>query len=44
MVEAKDKKAVTYENSKAGFGSLRMVKGVDCLIYISDTDMEDGHR
>jgi len=37
-------KAVTYENSTAGFGSLRIVKGVDHLIYISDTDMEEGHR
>jgi len=44
MVEAKDENAVTYENSKAGFASLRIVKGVDCLIYISDTDMEEGHQ
>jgi len=33
MVEAKNDKAVTYENSEAGFGSLRIVKGVDRLIY-----------
>jgi hypothetical protein len=37
-------KAVTCENSETGFGSLRIVKGVDRLIYISDTDMEQGHR
>jgi len=37
-------KAVTYENSEIDFGSLRIVKGVDHLIYISDTDMEEGHR
>jgi len=35
-------KAVTYENSETGFGSLTIVKGVDCLIYISDTDMQEG--
>jgi len=29
MVEAKDEKAVPYENSKTGIGSLRIVKGVD---------------
>jgi len=33
MVEVKDVEAVTYENSEAGFGSLWIVKGVDCLIY-----------
>jgi hypothetical protein len=37
-------KAVTYENSETGLGSLRVVKGVDRLIYISDTNMEEGHR
>jgi len=37
-------KAVTYENSKTGFGSLRIVKGVDRLIYISDSDMQKGQR
>jgi len=44
MVEGKDDEAVTYVNSKTGFGSLRIVKGVDRLIYISDTDMEEGYR
>jgi len=44
MVEANDDEAVTYVNSEMGFGSLRIVKAVDCLIYISDTDMEKGHR
>jgi len=34
MVEEKDDEAVTYENSKAGFGSRRIVKSVACLIYI----------
>jgi hypothetical protein len=36
--------AVTYENSEIGFGSLRTVKAVDHVIYISDTDMVEGHR
>ena len=44
MVEGKDAKAVMYVNSDRGFGSLRIVKGVDRLIYISDTDIEEGHR
>jgi predicted class III extradiol MEMO1 family dioxygenase len=44
MVEARMTKAVTNENSETGFGSLRIVKGVDRQIYISDTDMEEGHR
>jgi len=44
MVDAKDEKAVTYVNSEIGLGSLRIVKGVDRLIYISDTDMAEGHR
>jgi len=35
MVEGKDDKAVTYVNSETGFGSLRIVKGMDSLIYIS---------
>jgi len=44
MAEAKDDEAVTYKNSEAGFGSLRIVKSVDRLIYIiSNTDMEEGH-
>ena len=33
MVEGKNDEAVTYETSEAGFGSLRIVKGVDWLIY-----------
>jgi len=37
-------KAVKYENSETGFGSLRIVKGVDRLIYINNTDTEEGHR
>jgi len=44
MVEGKDDKAVMYANSETGFDSLRIVKGEDDLIYISDTDMEEGHR
>jgi len=41
MVEHKDDNTVTYVNSEIDFGSLRIVKGVDRLIYISDTDMEE---
>jgi hypothetical protein len=44
MVEARMTKAVTYENSETGFGSLKIVKGVDRLIYVSDTVMEKGHQ
>ena len=44
MVEGKDDEAVTCVNSETGFASLRIVKGVDRLIYISDTDMEERHR
>jgi len=44
MVEGKDDEAVRYVNSETGFGSLRIVKSVECLIYISDTNMEEGHR
>jgi len=44
MVEGKDDKVVKYVNSEAGFGSPRIVKGVDCLIYMSNTDMEEGHQ
>jgi hypothetical protein len=44
MVESKDDKGSTYGNSETGFGSLRIVKSVDSLIYISDTDMEEGDR
>ena len=44
MVEGKNDKAVMYVNSETGFGSLRIVKGVDRLIYITNTDMEEGYR
>ena len=44
MVEAMITKAVANEHSETGFGSLRIVIGVDHLIYITDTDMEEGHR
>jgi len=44
MVEGKDDEAVTYVNSETGFGNLRIVKRVYRLIYINDTDMEEGHR
>jgi len=44
IVEGKDDKAVTYVNSETGFDSLRIVKGADHLIHISDTDMEEGHQ
>ena len=43
MVEGKDDKAVMYVNSETGLGSVRIVKGVDRLMYISDTDLEEGH-
>jgi len=43
-VEGKDDEAVTYVNPGIGFGSVRSVKGLDRLIYISDDDMEKGHR
>jgi len=33
-----------YKNSETGFDRLRIVKGVDRLIYISDTDLEEGHQ
>jgi hypothetical protein len=41
MVDGKDDKALRYVNSETGFGCLRIVIGVDCLIYIIDTDMEE---
>jgi len=44
MVDGKDDKPVTYKNSETGFGSLRIIKGVDHLIYICDSDMEEGRR
>jgi len=43
-VERKDDEAVTYVNSETGVHSLRIVKGVNRLIYISDTDLEEEHR
>jgi len=44
MVEAKDDEAVTYVISESGFGSLLIVKGVDHVIYINDTNMEEEHQ
>jgi len=44
MVEAKDEEALRYVNSEMGFGGLRIVKGVDRLIYTSNTNMEEGHQ
>jgi hypothetical protein len=45
MVDDKNDKAAMYVNSETGFGSLRIVKGVDHWIYISDTtNMEEGYR
>jgi hypothetical protein len=44
MADAKDDEAVTYVNSEIDFGSLRVVKGVDRLIYFGDTDMEEGYQ
>jgi len=44
MVEGKDAEAVMDVTTEIGFDSPRIVKGVDCLIYISDTDMEEGDR
>jgi len=44
MVECKDDKGSTYENSETDLGSLRIIKGLDRLIYIRDTDMEEGDR
>jgi hypothetical protein len=42
MVEAGMTQAVTNENSETDFDSLRMVHGVDCLIYISNSIMYEG--
>jgi hypothetical protein len=44
MVEGKDDEAVMYMNCKTGSDSLSMIKGVDRMIDISDTNMEEGHR
>jgi hypothetical protein len=43
MAEGKDYEAVTYVNSETDSYSLRIVNGVQPLIFISDTDMEEGH-
>jgi hypothetical protein len=39
MIESKHDGAVKYVYSKAGSGSHRIVKSVDHIIYLSDTDM-----
>jgi len=44
MVESNDEEVVMYVNSDTRFGSLRIDKGVNCLTYISHTDMEEWHR
>jgi len=44
MVEGKNDEAVMNENSETGFDHLRIVESVDRLIYISDTDREEGHQ
>jgi hypothetical protein len=43
MVEKKDDEAVTNVNSETGFGRFRIIKGLDCLIYICNTNREEGH-
>jgi hypothetical protein len=43
MVEKMDDEAVMVVNSETGFGSRKIVMGVDRLRYISDTDMEEGY-
>jgi uncharacterized ferredoxin-like protein len=44
IVKGLDETAVTYVNSETGFGRLQIVMSLDGLIYISDTDMQEGHR
>jgi len=44
MEDGKDDKAVMYMNFETGFGSLRIVKSLDGVIYISDTEMEEGYQ
>jgi len=44
MTEGKDAETIPYVNSGTCFGNVRIDKGVDRLIYICDTNMEDGHR
>ena len=42
MVETKDKEAVMFVNSKAGFSRVRIILGVDHLIY--DQQYQHGGR
>jgi hypothetical protein len=44
MVEGKNDEAATNENSETGCDSLSIVKGVDHLRYIGNTNSEDAHR
>jgi len=44
MVEGKNYKAVINENSEMGYNSPSIVKGVDDLIYIGNTDQEEADR
>jgi len=44
MVDDKDDQLLTYTNSKSGLGILRIVEGVNRVIYISDTEKEEGHH
>lgn len=39
----KNDEAVMYVNCETSFGSLRIVKGVNHLIYSSNTNTEKGH-
>ena len=41
MVERKNGEAVMYASSETGFGSLRIVKRMDHLVYIREIDMEE---
>jgi hypothetical protein len=43
MIEGRDDEAVMYVNFKTDFNGFRIVKDVDLLLYISDTDIEEGH-
>jgi hypothetical protein len=42
--EGQNDKAARYLNSETDITSLRIVKVVKPVIYISDTYMEEGHR
>jgi hypothetical protein len=44
MVEGKDDEAYTYVNCETGFGNLTILIGLDHLIYISDSDIDEGHQ